>query len=337
MTDYAAARANMIESQVRPNGITDRRIIAAMENVAREDFVPETRKAVAYMDEDIALTANDSAGGERYLIEAMAFARMLQQVAVKPGDRVLVVGTATGYSAAVLAALAAEIVAVESDIRLIREARVNLREFANVKIVEGALEDGSKADGPFDVIVLEGRVDEVSAALLAQLADGGRLIAYARAAIHSLATTNSRLIINDRVDIALATSAAGVHLGQEDMTYADARRIAGPDLLIGISTHSIEQAVAAEEAGADYIGCGPTFPSSTKSFDAFPGTPFLSQVAKQISVPAFAIGGIDASNLDQALQAGCTRVALSSAIHRSDNPIETLQSIKRRLGQSGLD
>ena len=177
MTDYAAARANMIESQVRPNGITDRRIIAAMENVAREDFVPETRKAVAYMDEDIALTANDSAGGERYLIEAMAFARMLQQVAVKPGDRVLVVGTATGYSAAVLAALAAEIVAVESDMRLIREARVNLREFTHVKIVEAALEAGSKADGPFDVIVLEGRVDEVPAALLAQLADGGRLIA----------------------------------------------------------------------------------------------------------------------------------------------------------------
>jgi thiamine-phosphate pyrophosphorylase len=104
--------------------------------------------------------------------------------------------------------------------------------------------------------------------------DGGRLVAYARVALQALAGTNSKLIINDRVDIALACGAVGVHLGQEDMGYADVRRIAGPDLWIGISTHSIEQAIAAERAGADYIGCGPTFPSQTKSFEKFPGTQF---------------------------------------------------------------
>jgi len=163
--------------------------------------------------------------------------------------------------------------------------------------------------------------------------DGARLVAYARAAVRSLAGTHSKIIINDRVDVALASGAAGVHLGQEDMAYADARCIAGPDLLIGISTHSIEQAVAAEKDGADYIGCGPTFPSQTKSFDAFPGALFLSQVAKQISIPAFAIGGIDASNVGEALQTGCTRVAVSSAIHKSATPTETLQFIKRRLVQ----
>ena len=161
--------------------------------------------------------------------------------------------------------------------------------------------------------------------------DGGHLVAYARAAVQSLAGTRSKLIVNDRVDIALASGAAGVHLGQEDMDYVDARRIAGPDLLIGISTHSIEQAVASEKAGADYIGCGPTFPSQTKSFEAFPGTQFLSQVANQISIPAFAIGGIDGNNLDEVLRTGCTRVAISSAIHRSATPTATLQFIKSRL------
>ncbi len=164
--------------------------------------------------------------------------------------------------------------------------------------------------------------------------DGGRLVGYARAAMCALESTTSKLIINDRVDIALASGAAGVHLGQEDISYADARRIAGPNLLIGISTHSIEQAVAAEKAGADYIGCGPTFPSQTKSFDAFPGTELLGLVTKQISIPAFAIGGIDVGNLDQALQSGCTRVALSSAIHASESPIETLKSIKNRIGRT---
>jgi thiamine-phosphate pyrophosphorylase len=161
--------------------------------------------------------------------------------------------------------------------------------------------------------------------------DGRRLVTYARAAAQSLAGTDSKLIINDRVDVALASGAAGVHLGQEDMAYADARRIAGADLLIGISTHSIEQALEAEIAGADYIGCGPTFPSKTKPFDAFPGTQFLSQVAKRISIPAFAIGGIDASNLHEVLQTGCTRVALSSAVHLCANPIATLLSIKSSL------
>lgn len=162
--------------------------------------------------------------------------------------------------------------------------------------------------------------------------DGAQLVAYAQAAIQSLAGTEAKLIINDRVDVALASGAAGVHLGQEDMSYTDARRIAGPDLWIGISTHSIEQAVASEEAGADYIGCGPTFPSQTKSFEAFPGTKLLREVAERISIPAFAIGGVDASNLDEVIQAGITRVALSSAIHKSHNPAESIKAIRSRLG-----
>lgn len=175
MTDFAAARLNMIESQVRPNGITDRRIIAAMEQVERENFVPESRRAVAYVDEDVPLQPANK--GHRALIEAMAFARMLQHAGVKPGDKALIVGAGTGYGTAVVAQLAGSVVALECDPGLAAEAGRNLANLANVTLVEGALQAGVEAAAPFDVIVIEGRVGEVPAALMAQLADGGRLVA----------------------------------------------------------------------------------------------------------------------------------------------------------------
>ncbi len=107
MTDFAAARENMVESQVRPNGVTDRRIIDAMAALPREDFVPDHRRAVAYMDEDVDL------GGGRFLIEAMAFAKLLHLAAVKPTDKVLLVGAGMGYGAAVASNLAGLVVALE--------------------------------------------------------------------------------------------------------------------------------------------------------------------------------------------------------------------------------
>lgn len=174
MTDYASARANMIESQVRPNGITDSRIIAAMEQVAREAFVPDSRKAIAYVDEDVQLRASH---GPRFLIEAMAFAKLLQLGQVKPADRVLCVGAGTGYGCAVVAQLAASVVALESDPLLLAEARRLLAGHGNVKVVDGPLEAGAKAHGPFDFILLEGRVADVPQELLGQLAEGGRLVA----------------------------------------------------------------------------------------------------------------------------------------------------------------
>jgi protein-L-isoaspartate(D-aspartate) O-methyltransferase len=179
MTNYAAARVNMIESQVRPNGITDSRIIAAMEQVAREQFVPDSRKPVAYVDEDVALAPSDGVHGPRYLIEAMAFARLLQLADIKSTDTVLNVGAGTGYGSSILAALANRVVALECDPGLAAEARMNLSRFANVSVVEANLEAGNKANAPFDVIIIEGRVADVPQTLLSQLADGGRLVAVA--------------------------------------------------------------------------------------------------------------------------------------------------------------
>lgn len=192
MTDFTAARLNMIESQVRPNGITDRRIIAAMETLPRERFVPGNRSALAYVDEDVPLEAGDSAAGPRALIEAMAFARMLQHAAIRPGDKALVVGAGTGYGAAVIAALADKVVALESDSALVAQARLNLADFPNVKLVEGPLEAGGTADQPFDVIVLEGRVEEVPQSLLGQLAEGGRLVAVVGSPVVAKATVFTR-------------------------------------------------------------------------------------------------------------------------------------------------
>jgi protein-L-isoaspartate(D-aspartate) O-methyltransferase len=171
MTDFAAARENMIESQVRPNGITDRRIIQAMGAVARHEFVPEERRAVAYVDEDVAL------GGGRMLMEAMAFARLVQLAAITPQDRVLMVGAGSGYGAAVVASLAGAVVALESDAALVGLARRLLGGLGNVQVVEGRLETGAPTSAPFDAILLEGRVGDVPKALLDQLAGGGRLVA----------------------------------------------------------------------------------------------------------------------------------------------------------------
>lgn len=127
------------------------------------------------------------------------------------------------------------------------------------------------------------------------------------------------LIVNDRPDLALLARADGVHVGQEELSVADVRRVVGPELLVGVSTHNMEQARQAVLEGADYLGCGPTFPSETKQFDQFPGLPFLRQVAAEIGLPAFAIGGITRHNLPQVLATGMRRVAVARALAEVPN------------------
>lgn len=162
-------------------------------------------------------------------------------------------------------------------------------------------------------------------------ADGQVLMQYARMAMQALAATSAKLIINDRIDIALASGAAGVHLGQEDISLADARRIAGSSLWIGISTHDLTQAQAAEQGGADYIGCGPTFPSTTKTFEEFPGTRFLAEATEAIRLPTFAIGGINAENLCQVQEVGVHRIAVSGVIHNAPCPVASARKLSEAL------
>ena len=162
-------------------------------------------------------------------------------------------------------------------------------------------------------------------------AEGSRLMSYARAAIDALKNGAARLIVNDRLDVALACGAAGVHLGQDDLSLADARRVAQGRLWVGISTHNLAQAIEAEQGGADYIGCGPTFPSKTKNFDAFAGVEFLRRAAASVNIPMFAIGGINSDNLQQVLEAGCQRIAVSGAIHRASDTCLAARQLKEQL------
>jgi thiamine-phosphate pyrophosphorylase len=147
-------------------------------------------------------------------------------------------------------------------------------------------------------------------------------------------------VVNDRPDVARLVEADGVHLGQDDMGVKDARRIAGPGLLIGVSTHTLAQLRQAVLDGADYVGVGPVFPSATKSFDEFPGLDFVREAGAETSLPAFALGGIGPANVAEVVAAGARRVAVSSAISTAPAPEQIARLLKAALptrpGASGL-
>lgn len=147
-----------------------------------------------------------------------------------------------------------------------------------------------------------------------QLVDQGRQIA------NLTQGTSTLWIMNDRADLAVAANADGVHLGQDDLNVSDARRIVGAAKIIGVSTHSLPQAQQAVLDGANYIGVGPVFPSQTKQFDAFVGLDLLTDVAGAITLPSYAIGGINHDNVDQVVQTGFQRIAVGAAVTESNSP-----------------
>jgi thiamine-phosphate pyrophosphorylase len=132
--------------------------------------------------------------------------------------------------------------------------------------------------------------------------------------------------------LARLAGADGVHVGQDELTVKDARTIVGPRALVGVSTHSLEQAIGAVLDGANYIGVGPTFPSPTKQFSQFPGLELLRAVAAEIRLPAFAIGGITADNVADVRACGFDRIAVSSAVTGSASPADSVRELKSRLG-----
>jgi protein-L-isoaspartate(D-aspartate) O-methyltransferase len=155
--NFASMRAAMVDSQLRTNSVSDPRIVAAIQAVAREDFVPADRAALAYVDVPLSL------GGGRSLNAPLVTGR-------------LIVGAATGYAAAVVAQLAASVVAVESDPALVAHARKALEAYDTVSVREGSLTDGNQDGAPFDVVIIEGAVEAVPAGLWAQLKPGGVMV-----------------------------------------------------------------------------------------------------------------------------------------------------------------
>lgn len=164
----------------------------------------------------------------------------------------------------------------------------------------------------------------------------GEILLRAKLAAKICANYATLFIVNDRPDVALMSGADGVHVGQDEFSVGDIRKIIPANMLIGVSTHSIEQALQAEQDGADYIGVGPTFPSHTKCFTEFTGTELLQKVAAAISVPAFAIGGINLENVEQVAEAGLARVAVSGVIHSADSCEQVIESIRATLTDSRI-
>lgn len=178
MIDPMQQRINMVESQVRPSDVTDRRIIRAMLEIPREMFVPDGFRALAYMDEGVPVTTRADGKAPRMLLAPRTFAKLVQLAEIDADDVVLDVGCATGYSTAVLARLAKSVIAIEADAALAARAANALRQLQieNATALHGAFEAGAPQHAPFDAIVLEGAVQEVPQSLLDQLKDGGRLV-----------------------------------------------------------------------------------------------------------------------------------------------------------------
>lgn len=138
-------------------------------------------------------------------------------------------------------------------------------------------------------------------------------------------------VVNDRPDIARLADADGVHLGQDDLPVDATRRVVGPDIFIGVSTHNTEQIRRAVLDGADYLGVGPTFPSRTKAFDQFPGLPFVTEAMALTRLPAFVLGGVQAENVSEVMAAGGTRIAIGSAIALADDPRQVAATLRQLL------
>ena len=180
MIDYEQQRLTMVLSQLRPNQVTDRRLLDAMGTVPRERFVPPAKRLLAYMDEGVEVWPSIDGAPPRFLLAPVVFARLIQLAAVGPDDCVLDIGCATGYETAVLASLARSVIGLEAEPELAGAASRTLRELGvngEVEIVTGPLNQGYAAGGPYDVILLNGSVPSVPDAILSQLKEGGRLAA----------------------------------------------------------------------------------------------------------------------------------------------------------------
>jgi protein-L-isoaspartate(D-aspartate) O-methyltransferase len=209
MSDFSTARQKMVDGQVRPSDVTDIRIIDAMLAVPREAFVPDSQRALAYLDLD--LDVSEAGAAKRFLIKPVVIAKMLQAAEIKETDSVLVVGCASGYTAAVVAKLAGRVTATESDSSLAAKASDVLAKlgFGNVTVRTAAAADGDEINAPYDVIVLSGATEIIPDRLYRQLKDGGRLVGVfatsrpqrAMIVTHSHADFGSRALFDAAVPV----------------------------------------------------------------------------------------------------------------------------------------
>lgn len=200
--DFALSRRNMVANQIRTNEVADEGLLAAFGEIPRERFVTDHLKGVAYIDEDLPIKKG------RYLMEPMVLAKLLQLAEVTPGDIVLDIGCATGYSTAVISRLANTVVALESDAELAARAAATLTELGadNAIVVVAALAEGYPKQAPYDVIVFGGAVPRIPDTVARQLAEGGRLVAVTgEGAMRGTLMTRTRGILSSRPAFDAAT------------------------------------------------------------------------------------------------------------------------------------
>jgi protein-L-isoaspartate(D-aspartate) O-methyltransferase len=164
MQDFNLARRSMVDNQLRPEGVTDRGVLAAMDSVERERFVPESARALAYFDRPLKIAAG------RTMMPPAALGRLLSELAPKPGERAMVVGSGTGYSAAVLKSIGLDVIALESDAALAAAANA-----AGAETVGGELAKGWATGAPYDIILFDGAFEEIPGTFIKQLSAGGRV------------------------------------------------------------------------------------------------------------------------------------------------------------------
>ncbi|WP_024520626.1 protein-L-isoaspartate O-methyltransferase [Bradyrhizobium sp. Tv2a-2] len=176
MSGFATARQKMVDGQVRTNDVTDTRILDAMLALPRELFVPESRRALAYLDLD--LDVSEDGAPKRYMIKPQVIAKLLQAAEIVTTDKVLIVGSATGYAAALVSRLAANVTATESEPALVAKGNLILGQlgFTNVSLRAAAAAEGDGAGAPYDVVVLNGATEVAPERLFEQLGEGGRLV-----------------------------------------------------------------------------------------------------------------------------------------------------------------
>ncbi len=170
-SQFKAMRQHMVESQLRTSDVNDPAILGAMAQVPREAYVPEARASTAYMDRAIPLTE------DRALNPPLTIGRLIVEADLAPTDKVLLIGAASGYTAEIVARLAAHVVALEESAELAAQARTHLEARDNITLVEGPLNQGAAAHAPYDVIIVDGAIEELPAIIVTQLAPEGRVVA----------------------------------------------------------------------------------------------------------------------------------------------------------------
>lgn len=211
-------------------------------------------------------------------------------------------------------------VGVETSLRLIGDANIYvlIDTCSSVEAFERLINELVEAKVDF-IQLRDKRLDD------RELVEAGQLLS------RLTRPTSTRWIMNDRADLAAVTDADGVHLGQTDISVAAGRSIVGAEKIVGVSTHNVEQAEQAVVDGADYIGVGPCFESKTKTFESFAADDFVAAVADRISLPAFAIGGIDSDNIEHLLGLGVTRFAIGNAIAGATSPASAVEAIRNKV------